>query len=364
MNQEGLDSRIGLEGQTRENAGKQFALKQREHIRIKEQEEIDQLLAQSPSRMKELAETIVASMKESMVMQAMTSGSTIALISSANGFQSPASGQAVGTGPDTSFRKSLTYTRDALLSHSRDLESFFHRTQIRPPFDPSSAVFASPHVSSRLREWTTSPTPGLLSLAGPKQSLNALTPSPMTTVASQYVSFASQSRLPVISYFCELPRGERLRKGNTPEAQSLVAVIYALIRQVVELLPMEFESRLDLGEERFAMLDGSLKTWKQTLSLLGDLFCEIRSVLFCVVDGWQWLDDRSTNESLAQFLRLLRGGIGAESSGFKLKVLLTTAGRSHCLLENLSRTALVLADQIEGPPGKRRSAGSRLDFDV
>lgn len=160
--------------------------------------------------------------------------------------------------------------------------------------------------------------------------------SPQSKLAAQFIDFASVSNVPVISYFCELRRGERLRGGNSPEIQGFVALVYSLLRQMIELLHMEFETSRDFYKEHFAELDGTLATWGVFKGLFRDVQSVLPGKMYCVIDGVQWLDDSSTSICMTELVALLR----LEN----FKVLFTTSGSSRSLLETLERNELILLD--------------------
>lgn len=173
------------------------------------------------------------------------------------------------------------------------------------------------------------------------------------------VNFARKPKLLVISYFCQLTRGEILRSGNTRESQALISLVYSLLRQMIEELPMEFESESKFNGERFSRLDGTLKTWNEAVDLFNDLLQFMLKILLCVIDGFQWLDDRSTDKYLKDFVKILRGGAVPSSNAFK--VLLTTTGRSRALLGELAQTELCLADR-DGSHGSAARRGGHVGF--
>lgn len=156
-------------------------------------------------------------------------------------------------------------------------------------------------------------------------------------LTAKLIRLAANNAVPVLSYFCHLPRRDPLRPGNpTREAQALIALTYALLRQAIALLPPAFETTMgvDLSERRFGALDGTVRTWGVAVGVLGEVLALVPRVVVCVVDGVQWLDDASTRE-------LLRGFVGALAAQERVKVLFTTAGRSACLRGELAAAETV-----------------------
>lgn len=214
-------------------------------------------------------------------------------------------------------------------------------------YDESPATYIEWQVASALEEWVTTGSQ-MLCIIGLYQEVD--TP-PTTTIAREYVVSASQADIPVISYFCELPRSlTKLPNGMTAEMSGLISLTYALIRQLIELLPSFISYTEDLGAQRFAKLDGSVGSYDQAILLLGELLDHSPPMLFCVVDALETLDDRSTTSHLTAFVNTLRGhkaytGPLSTGSDRVLKILLTTAGRSRTLLTNLNEEELVFAER-------------------
>lgn len=146
---------------------------------------------------------------------------------------------------------------------------------------------------------------------------------PLTMLATWTVHLAAQSGLPTISYFCELRRGDPLRSGNSWATQSLVALVSALLRQMVEWLLPRFEAEADLSEHRFGLLEGTIESSGVAMALFEDLGRLMPSGIICVIDGLQWVDENSTEVYVRELVGILR------RSGFK--VLLTTTGRAPSL---------------------------------
>lgn len=162
---------------------------------------------------------------------------------------------------------------------------------------------------------------------------------PLSSMAARFVGMVEAHELNVISYFCEIPRTSQRR--DTPEAEGATSLLYALLRQLVEILPPRLDTTVDFSESRFAKLDGSLKTWSEAIELLGDLLSALKGIVFCVIDGLHWLDGEGTDAPLAQLLTALRHD--------RLRVFFTTCGRSGCLLEHLERDEILILDQLDTP---------------
>jgi hypothetical protein len=229
------------------------------------------------------------------------------------------------------------WTSEDVSLNSRDLEDFFHRDRVRLPGDPPNPIMVNQETLTRLSEWTETTTSQVLWLEGSHTEADDFE-NPVTVMAAKFVDLADRSRVPVISYFCELRRNEPLRPGNTREAQAMVSLVYSLQRQMVELLLPRIYTDIDLSESRFRRLDGTIDSWADALSILRDLLDLVPNTVFCVIDGFQWLDDRSTDSYLKELLQVLRRE--------KLKVLFTTTERSACLREELSTSETLRVDML------------------
>lgn len=236
---------------------------------------------------------------------------------------------------------------------SNYLLDMFDVHRIQAPCDSSTPLTIDTSASSRLVDWISAKNSNLLSIAGHQQ--NGLELAPMTVLSSHCIHFAIKSELPVISYFCELSREEVLRGDNTREAQELIGLIYALIRQLIEYLPPAFESEHDFSTQKLSLLDGTLKSWNVAIGLLRELLQLAPKTLFCIIDGFQVLDDRSTEKYLVGLVEMLRGQ--SQSGPGTSKVLFTTTGRSRALLGVLSHSELILADRDGAKDGPARRAG-------
>ncbi|KAK1846017.1 carboxylesterase [Colletotrichum chrysophilum] len=208
------------------------------------------------------------------------------------------------------------YTSEAIAISSGHLEDFFHRDRVRLPCDAFDSIMVPPESFREISDWARTPAPNLLWLEGPPVEGDDFE-NPVTMMAATVIALAEKTKLPVISYFCELRRGEKLRDGNdTMEAQAMLSLVYALIRQLIELLLPSLETSIDISEGRFKALNGSLGTWSQATALLTDLGGLMPGPVLCIIDGFHWLTDRGTDNYLSDLLKILRGD--------KWKVLLFT----------------------------------------
>lgn len=211
---------------------------------------------------------------------------------------------------------------------SCELEDFFQRTRVRVGREDFDPTMIFPDTASRLGIWTEAAAPQMLWLSGPYTQTDTFD-NPMSTLAAKIISLAARNGLSLVTYLCELRRREPLRPGNsTKESQSMITLLYAIVRQVVELLPPLFETDADLSKTRFHQLDGTIRSWEHALRMLRDLLRLMPQTAICIIDGIQWLDDRSTKTNLKELVQVLRSE--------KLKVLFTTAGSSRCLIAELS----------------------------
>lgn len=249
-------------------------------------------------------------------------------------------------------RNLVPWTSEEVVLNSKGLEDLFHRDRLLLSGDPSRAVMVSEDTIIALSEFTELSSSTVLWLEGLYTGADDLE-NPASALAAKFVDLVALSRLPVMSYFCELRRHE-LRPRNTPERQAMLKMVYALLRQMVELLLPQFDTSIDLSESRFLRLNGSVNSWADALLMFRDLLTLVPDLTFCVIDGLDWLDDRSTDLYLLEFLTMMRNS--------KLKVLFTTTRRSACLRERVFSAETIQVDLLH--PASPNLALDRYMFDV
>lgn len=241
---------------------------------------------------------------------------------------------------------------------SRLLDSYCNWEHVFPIFEHAQQLYGHPFFVSGLSAFTENMSSQILYTFGryrPEQA-NFLRLS-----AAQYISLARQHGIPAISYFCGLS-AEAPPPGRTRESVELSSLLYSLIRQAVDLFPAEFTTTsLDLTEERFATLDGTLRTWRQAINLFTDLVkCLQLPLLLFVLDGLNLLEDdfeRSTSAKVGELVRALVWLVDGPGGGKKglgiVKVLFTSAGPSTELCRELDSGRVVACGEANSPPTPR-----------
>jgi hypothetical protein len=252
--------------------------------------------------------------------------------------------------------------REAYLSASRDLELYFDREQIRGPSSSSSAVHVVSEVSYRLQDFVVEARDRCLAIAG-STLLDREGVSTMTKVASSFVDHTDDIGFPVISWFCSQPAVDLDHNATSSEMGAMISLIYTLVRQLIELLPLKPPKPLAVDIDGLRTLDGSPTSIDTALFLLRDLVRNVDFPLFIVVDGLQWLDDVSTSAHLDGLVAALvdpRAETDDEGAPLSVRVLFTTTGRSHALLRTLDTRFYLLAE--EGGRNRRRTGGIPIIF--
>ncbi|KAG8157862.1 hypothetical protein KVR01_012134 [Diaporthe batatas] len=226
---------------------------------------------------------------------------------------------------------------DDIETRSASLEDHFCRDQVRPRLESDQPLPFEPDVILRVKEWSQDTASSLLWLSGPFIEVTDSS-NPLTLLASRVIDLADEHHLNVISYFCHI----RHTNGTiSREEQSLVALLYALIRQLVELLPPRFDSERDLSKERFSRLGGTIASWEESLDVMEDILSLVPgTAVFCIIDGLDVLDHRSIRRPLTLLLGRIR------QSSPKLKVLFTTSGRCYCLGQEIKAHENIVIDNF------------------
>ena len=153
----------------------------------------------------------------------------------------------------------------------------------------------------------------------------------MSLTALRIYEITMQAEIPCVSFFCK--RKYRFKLANsTTSGTTLLALLYTVIDQLINLLPPTFEStyKLDLdslgteGKETSASASSALEVIEQLLSLAPP------TVTF-IIDGIELINKATEIPHLTRLIELLKGAGGDDDKTFK--VLLTTNGNSRALVK-------------------------------
>lgn len=225
------------------------------------------------------------------------------------------------------------FTRGELQLASRHLEDFFECDNQISEFEPDTGVITQDSILAAFHRWAAEPHSQMLAAGG----------SPTAARISQcYAGLARKSKVPVISHFCSSP--SQPADGTSAVEHGLVSLAYSLIRQLIDCLPPVLGccASYDLGTDRFRLLDGTLASWKEVLSLIDILLDYAPPLLFCVVDGLDALRDPSTSLYIQSLLRVFLVHVGRQSALLENpllhKVLFTVSGPATWLEEVISES--------------------------
>ncbi|KAI1659700.1 hypothetical protein F4813DRAFT_351692 [Daldinia decipiens] len=342
------DIRLGLVGEERRHAEIVYVAEKIEK-ELSEGRRERQLLREEGQQFKQLADRLTSMLRDKAMVWIGDMHSIDKRLSPVSLLARP--GDLGVTSTAKAGSSCLTeWNSEEIVLNSKHLEDFFHRDRVRLPDGSFNSARISSKIIGRLGEWVKDKSSRLLWLEGPLIEA-ADFDNPITILANKIVELTESSRIPVISYCCEIRRREQLKPGNdTREAQSCVALVCALIRQMAELLLPRFTTHSDFSLNRLQLIDGSILCWSQMLDLFQDLLSLMPNTMLCIIDSFQWLDDRTTTIYLEELVQAIR------NSG--LKCLFTTTGRSACLIEQLQANETVViesADLRQGPWGLGRN---------
>lgn len=228
---------------------------------------------------------------------------------------------------------------------SRQFEDCFDWDHINPYPEASELLVADPDFVTRLADFTAHPSSGVL-YGCAWGSVKSDAPNDLRRAAAQYATL-TRRRAAVLSYFVQT-RHKAPPPGRTRESMELCAVLYAMLRQIVHLLPAHFVSPrpISFTESRLARLDGTFRTWEEANTLLVDLVCCLDlPLLLLVVDGLNIVEDDVESNSNGRLERLVESiqEIVASSKEKQrtIKVIFTTNGLSRVLAKKLDEKDIV-----------------------
>jgi len=244
---------------------------------------------------------------------------------------------------------------------SRHLEDYFSWEHVHPFLETPTPLLADAAFVARLNAFTTTANSQILYAHGQYHSQGD---DVLRQAALTYMTLAQEAGVPVISYFCDLSHDEP-PANRTRESVELCALLCAVIRQLVNLLPVQdADAALTLDGARFSAIDGTLRTWREALALFEDLVSRVRlPLLLFVIYGLNSLEDDAggtTTEALEDLVHIvtqistLRPSSG---EGGIVKILFMTSGLSETLCRRLDEESQIACDSStpRGARGSRRA---------
>jgi len=247
-------------------------------------------------------------------------------------------------------------TKAELDKASRVLDPFFDYNHIDAA-TPNIDSFIEVEVVQRLQSWNTDISSSILGICGP-DSISQDGPARLVTL--NFVRAAHAAGIPCISFFCE-KSAEDPPENRARETIGTVAMLYALIQQLIMYLPLEWSEAAAVDKDDFEALGGTLATWVEALSVFRKLLGLSKPpVLLIVIYGLQDLDHNATKARLGLFLDLLRDVMSGRSR--IVKALLVTAGISEVVYTGLEVDEMcdVNRGSVAHSPGRARKGRASM----
>ena len=254
------------------------------------------------------------------------------------------------------------YQRSKLEQWSRYLDRYTSNVSVLLESVVADIETADKEVVEQLQAWGASTTSQSLWVRG---AFETRYPSSTTAIATKVVASAQSLGVPIICYLCSTPRA--CSRDNALAEETVIDFLYSLLRQIIYVLPPEFETSANISKSRFDKLNGEMESFDIALDLLERLITLAPKTLLVVIDGLEQLDQSVVEEDVDDVLRIILESVTSSARTRDqrlLKTLFTTAGQCNAL-ENFDEDFLTTVEPRRGPPKRRRKRGVRLaDFDL
>ena len=153
---------------------------------------------------------------------------------------------------------------------------------------------------------------------------------PVPPICSNLLHVARENAIFVAAYFCRKDTGPGVIKGT--KLDLLAELTYSLVYQLQSYMNGRPNPIQPVDQARFDALDGS-KTLADAMIVLAELCASFPTRWFCIIDGFDLLEDVATKGFLQSLLRALRPSCEGDDPGYKsvCKTMITTCGRSTIL---------------------------------
>ncbi|KAB5586252.1 hypothetical protein GE09DRAFT_1235505 [Coniochaeta sp. 2T2.1] len=216
----------------------------------------------------------------------------------------------------------------------------------------SSPHNSIPHnVLADIQRWLKLTTSALLWVEGPGYA------SDLSPTALRVCIVTSDAGIPCISFFDKRRYRLSSSKGITYPEAGLISLLYSLVSQLVNTLPVVFHTETTFEDEDFSQLDGSPASIDAALEIIRKLLLHAPPVLMCVIDGVQAFDTKELRPHIRRLVDILRD----QGTRTVVKVIFTTDGMSRALAKKIKLRERVNASEMDnqerpGSPSKGYSS--------
>lgn len=237
-----------------------------------------------------------------------------------------------------------------------ELGDYYDADSIAPLVERSHGLHINSEVLERIHLWFKEPLSKVLWLRGPFQ---VSMPSKNTLISAYIVDTARQAGIATIAHFFTQPDLDGVSDASGDCESPLVRAVYSLIFQMAEIIQRQGNANpmlLGTGGNQF---DGTTSSLTDALTVFEDLLNIGPPLVFCVIDGSQFLPQKDCDgPHLRRLFSILRPSSGNRTSKITMKTLFTTDGfmdaLAHLDIEETMDVALFARDsEAEFAPGHR-----------
>lgn len=201
------------------------------------------------------------------------------------------------------------------------------REELRNILRGNTSPMIPQEISTRIQSWIQNQRSQLLWVEGPVATDSG---SGLSLTSLRVYDLAMQAEIPCVSFFCKRKYAFTSASATTSGA-TLVALLYTITDQLINLLPPTFEStprlRLDTLEASDSDSDASTAV-SAALDLIEKLLPRSPPTVTFVLDGLELIHKATEVPHLVRLIELLKRAGG---DGKVVKILLTTNGNSRAL---------------------------------
>lgn len=204
-------------------------------------------------------------------------------------------------------------------------------------------------VISDIQRWVESRDSKLLWVEGP---VFGPFDDVLSSVGLRVCTIAEGVGVPCVSFFAKMKYTFPPQGMSVQEAR-LIAMLYSLVSQLVDVIPPTFRPVMSLTRGEFLKLDGTIQSVQVALGVLKALVSVAIPGLICVISGFDLVDSRENLGPLTDMIEIFRDQPPEKT----VKVLFITKGNCRSLSKATSMnqrsdaTRLVLTRGSSPLPG-------------